>query len=275
MVKLHTSTNTAITNNYVQILNVPGQFANGDSTTERALSIAHNLISSNSDYGISQDILNVDQDPNVHGFWDFRYGPQPATVLFGPWTGNTSYGGWETYEPGDYTANGYVSLSVADSYLRHTITKTASGETANDYQESVFLQSYANTSLFEFDQFYGKNYQNVTIKFRTKETSGDTASVFAWTGALRWLTTDSGESGWSSGSSDRYRAESDPYSSVTDYDTLSEDFKTVNFDLAGKSDWENRVITALRFELFEATDNNGSMIIETDIDYIKISANTG
>ena len=63
--------------------------------------------------------------------------------------------------------------------------------------------------------------------------------------------------------------------STTNFNTLSENWQTVDWDLSGNPDWNNRIITALRFELFQATDNNSEMEIHTDIDYIKISANTG
>ncbi len=279
-INLHPSTNTSITNNHEQIYITPGQFANGLATNIAELSIDPTEIMANSDYGISQQIFNVGQDPNTYKYWDFRDSTHKQTINFGPAIGNTSFDGWETYEPGAYTANGNVSLSEGDSFLRHRILKTASGPTGNNYQESVYLQIYANsTPSHVFEQFYGKNYQNVAIRFRTRQTTGS-GGTFNYQGKLRWLTTNSGETDeWSVGSTDRqnrYVLGNTPSDFNTiEYDTLTQQYQTVNFDLAGLDDWDNRIITALRFDLLNATDTSGEMVVDTDIDYIKISANTG
>lgn len=277
-INLHPTTNTSITDNYEQIYITPGQFSNGLATNVAALSIDPTLIEANSDYGISQQIFNVGQDPNTYKYWDFTQSTHKQTITFGPAQGNTSFDGWETFEAGDSTANGDVSLSEGDSFLRHTMLKTADGPTGNDYQENVMLQIYGNSTPDHiFEQFYGKNYQNVTVRFRTRQTSGDGA-LFNYQGKLRWLTTNSGETEWSVGATDRENryVEADTPSGFTtgSYDSLSQQYQTINFDLAGIDDWDNRIITGLRFDFLTATDQNGPMTIHTDFDYIKISANT-
>ena len=156
--------------------------------------------------------------------------------------------------------------------------KTADGPTGNDYQENVMLQIYGNSTPDHiFEQFYGKNYQNVTVRFRTRQTNGDGAS-FNYEGKMRWLTTNSGETEWSVGATDRENryvlADTPSGFSTGNYDSLSQQYQTINFDLAGIDDWDNRIITGLRFDFLSATDQNGPMTIHTDFDYIKISANT-
>ena len=277
-INLHTSTNTAIANNYEQVYVTAGQFSNGLATNVAALSVDPTLIEANSDYGISQQIFNVGQDPNTYKYWDFRDSTHKQTINFGPAIGNTSFDGWETYESGDFSANGDVSLSEGDSFLRHRMQKTASDPAGNNYQQNVFLQIYANSTPDHiFEQFYGKNYQNVTIRLRTQQTTGSGAT-FGYQGKLRWLTTDTDELEWSLGAVsrvDRYVVADTPSGfSTGEYDTLTQQYQTVNFDLAGLNDWDNRIITGLRFDLLTATDTNGPMTIDTDIDYIKISANT-
>ena len=279
MINLHTSTNTAIANNYEQIMTTPGMFANGSATNVAALSVEPGLITSNSDYGISQRIFAVDDDPNVYKFWGFDQGQYTQTISFGPAAGETSIGGWETYEPGEYSANGSVALSLNTSkegYLRHRITKSASDPVGNNYQENVYLQIYANTlPSHVFDQFYGKNYQNITMRFKTIQTTGDGAT-FNYQGKLRWLTTDSNESEWSTNTNDRYLTSPIPSGySTSAYNTLDQNYQIINFDLSETDDWNNRIITAIRIDLLNAVDNLGPMVIDTDIDYIKISANTG
>lgn len=273
MVNLYPTVNVAAAaNTNEQIYITPGQFANGLATNNSYLSVQPNLISANSDYGISSKIFSVGQDKNVYKYWSFVDSPYISTVSFGPALGNTSYDGWETYESEEYAANGDVSLSVVDGVLKHTILKTASDPSGNNYQEEVYLQIYANTNPeYVFDQFYGKNFQEISVKFRTRQTEGDGAT-FNYRGVLRWLTTDSLEGTWTEDAlSGRYLESSASGYLVNNYDTLPEDYRTVTFDLSGEDDWNNRIITALRFELLNAGDNNGPMKIETDIDYIKIA----
>ena len=88
------------------------------------------------------------------------------------------------------------------------------------------------------------------------------------------MTTNSGESEWSEGTEIRYYDQAYSWGSAA-YNTLTQDYQTINFDLSQKDDWNNRIITGLRFDLLTAIDDIGPMEIHTDIDYIKISANTG
>ena len=273
-INLRPTMNTAVANNYEQIYITPGQFANGLATNQAELSIDPLLITANSDYGISEQIFSVDEDPNIFKMWNFNEGAIVHEITFGPNKGNNSIDGWETYQPtGSYNANGYVQLSKQDGFLRHEIIKTAEGPTANDYQDSAHIQIYANsTADHTFEQFYGKNYQNVTLRIKTKQVSGD-GGTFNWNGKLRWLTTNSGESEWSEGTVYRYYDQAYSWGSAA-YNTLTQDYQTINFDLSQKDDWNNRIITGLRFDLLTAEDTIGPMEIHTDIDYIKISANT-
>ena len=274
-INLHPTTNTSITDNYEQIYITPGQFANGLATNVAALSIDPTLIEANSDYGISQQIFNVGQDPNTYKYWDFTQGEHRSTVSFGPATGNLTIGGWETFESDEFSANGDVALSQPGSFLRHKITKTASDPSGNNYQEEVYLQIYANaTPDHIFEQFYGKNYQNVTLRYRTQQSTGSGA-IFNHRGVMRWITTDSAETEWSTGSSERYKLVSAPsgFDSFS-YDTLTDSFQTINFDMSQEDDWNNRIVTGIRFEILNAEDDDGDMVIDTDFDYIKISANT-
>ena len=275
MINLHPTTNVAAANNYEQIYITPGQFANGSATKDASLSIDPTLIAANTDYGISEQIFSINEDTNVFKVWNFIDGSHVQEIGFGSNAGNNSIDGWETYEPvGNYSANGYVQLSKHYGFLRHEIIKTATGPTANDYQEAAHIQIYANaTPDHIFDQFYGKNYQNVTLRMKTKQVSGDGAS-FGWGGKLRWLTTDSSESEWSTGSVNRYHFQTHSWGSSA-YNTLTDAYQTINFDMSQNDDWNNRIITGLRFDLLTAVDNIGPMEIHTDIDYIKISANTG
>tara|TARA_Y100000996_G_scaffold108286_1_gene79925 strand:+ start:2762 stop:4237 length:1476 start_codon:yes stop_codon:yes gene_type:complete len=281
MINLHPSTNTAIANNHEQVYITPGQFANGLATNVAALSIDPTLITANSDYGISEQIFGVDEGPNDYRTWRFDQTSHKQTISFGPNAGNLSFDGWETYEsdPSGFSGNGYITLTPtipADSTLLHKIIKTVDGATGNDYQENVLLQIYANsTSDHVFEQFYGKNYQNVTIRFKTKQTVGD-GGQFNWNGKFRWLTTDSSELEWSENTNDRYSTESVPSDySTSAFNTLNQEYQTVNFDLSQKDDWNNRIITGMRFDLFTAIDTVGDAEFETHVDYIKISANTG
>ena len=170
---------------------------------------------------------------------------------------------------------GYVQLSIDGSVLKHSIIKTIT----DTYSERLYLQIYANANPdYTFTQFYGKNYQNVSMRFRIRDTDGTGSSQFQWVGDLRWLTTDSSENEvWSTGTSVTNRWASvnapDDYT-VSSFDTLSDNWQTINFDLSGVNKWDNRIITALRFELFTASDASGTMQIDTDIDWIKISAKT-
>ena len=278
-INLRPSMNAAIANNYEQIYVTPGQFANGLATNIAALSIDPLLITANSDYGISKQLFNIHEigfAANTHQFWRFDDQTFTEPVAFGPAAGNTSHDGWETYEASSSSANGEVSLSHTGSILRHTIKKTAELSGSSQYEEHAYLQNYANTNS-KFEQFYGKNFQNVTMRFKIKDTNGDGASVFAWQGKLRWLTTDSAEKHvWTTGTTNRYKFVATPSGYTSElFDNLSTDWKTVNWDLRGRADWDDRIITALRFDLFQASDHDGEMEIHTDIDYIKIHANTG
>jgi len=275
MVNLYPTVNVAASaNTNEQVYITPGQFANGLATNNYALSIETNLISANSDYGISSKIFNVGQNANTHKYWSFLDSPHISTVSFGPALGNTSYDGWETLEPGNFTANGEVSLSLLNGNLRHTILKTCDDD--GDYQENLYLQIYANTNPdWVFEPFYGKKYQKVEIKYKTEQTNGS-AATFSFQGKLRWITTNTGETEWSVGAisgQDRYLEASIPsgYGGVSDYDFLTTDYQTLSFDLSSMSDWNDRVITGLQFDLFAAVDNDGPMTIQTDIDYIKIA----
>jgi len=280
-INLRPNTNVAAAsaNTYEQILITPGQFANGLATTNPHVSIDPLLITANSDYGISTQIFNVGQDPNTFRYWGFDDGSIISTVQFGPAIGNTTIGGWETFESGTFAANGTAILSQGTGVLRHTLTKTASDAGGDAYESPLYLQIYANTTSDpEFEQFYGKNYQNVSIKFKTKQTTG-TGAAFNFLGVLRWLTTDSGKPNWSTTTYDRYKAVTVPtdYSDADDpfsYDSIPDTYQTLEFDLSAEDDWNNQIVKALRFELFNASDPLGPMVIETDIDYIKISANT-
>ena len=285
MVNIHPSTNTAAANNHEQIMIRPGMFANGMATNSSALSVAPNLITSNGDYGISTDIFNMNENANsiyvganVHKMWDFRDSAFEKKVTFGPWAGNTSYDGWETYEANEFTGNGYVLLSQSSGLLRHSIVKTVattSGFNGNNYQETAVLRIYANSSPHSFEKFYGKQFQNLSMRLRTNQTTGS-GSLFNWNGKLRWLTTNGGEDEWSSGTVVRYHTTPIPSEyDVASYDTLYSKYVIVNFDMAGSNDWNDRIISGLEIDLFYAVDNLGPMEIHTDIDYIKISANTG
>ena len=275
-VNLRPSTNTAVANNYEQIYVTAGQFANGLATNVAAFSVDPLLITANSDYGISEQIFNIHDiefAANTHQFWRFDEATFTQPIAFGPNAGNTSHDGWETYEASSSSANGEVLLTHTGSTLRHTIKKTAALSGISSYSEHAYIQNYANTN-YKFDPFYGKNYQNITMKFKIKDTNKTGASTMLWQGILRWLTTDSNEKdAWTTGSTSRYKIVANPYTS-TNLDTVSEDWKTVSWDLSESSDWNDRVITALRFDMFQVTDNDSEMEIHTDIDYIRIHANT-
>lgn len=276
MINLHTSTNTAIANNYEQIYITPGQFANGLATNSAALSIDPTLIVANSDYGISEQIFDVDNnDPDIVKLWNFDYGLTRKTVSFGPAAGNNTYAGWETFESGK-SANGQVYLTPVGNALRHTIEKTADPITGH-YEENCNLQIYANTTPdMDFEQFYGKRYQKVSMRFKIKDSNGTGGSGFDWNGKLLWLTTDSSEKDFWSGATPRTNTISAPsgYSDISSFNTLTDDWQTVTWDLSTHTQWNDRIITALRLELFKATDNDTEMRIDTDIDYIKIFAKT-
>ena len=90
------------------------------------------------------------------------------------------------------------------------------------------------------------------------------------------MTTDSNESEWSTNTNDRYLTAPVPSAySTSAYNTLDQNYQIINFDLSETDDWNNRIITAIRIDLLNALDNLGPMVIDTDVDYIKISANTG
>ena len=275
MVNLYPTVNVAAAaNTNEQVYITPGQLANGLATNTSYLSVQPNLISANSDYGISSKIFSVGQDKNVYKYWDFRGGLHTSTVGFGPGAGTTAYDGWHTYESEEYAANGFVLVVPVDEKLRHYIGKTANDPAGNNYQEEVYLQIYANTNPdYVFDQFYGKNFQEISIKFKTEQTDG-TGATFNHRGMLRWLTTDSAEQDWTedlSGNREIQATVPSGYSGITNFDSLPTTYQTMTFDLSGQDDWNNRIITALRFELFNAADNDGPMTIQTDIDYIKIA----
>ena len=279
MVNLHPSMNTSSVD-YEQIYTVPGQFANGSPTTKRELSILPTLIAANSDYGISQDILNVGDDVNTHKRWDFNESVYTEVATFGKAVGSTTYDGWGTYESdGSWAANGYVELSMGDSYLRHSIIKTASDAAGDHYRTNVYLDYHGNTTPF-FEPFYGKNYQDVTVRIRTNQLVGSGAQG-DWAGFLYWTTTNAGEENFQTGadenSNDRLKVAyetspfgSDPFS----YNSLSDDYRTIHFFLKERDAWNNRIINGFRFEFMRVDDELGEMNIATDIDYIKISANT-
>jgi len=272
MVNLYPTVNVAAAaNTNEQIYITPGQFANGLATNTSYLSVQPNLILANSDYGISSKIFSVGQDKNVYKYWDFRGGLHTSTVGFGPGAGTTAYDGWHTYESEEYSANGSTQLEIYNGQLRHLISKDI---VPSSYQEELYLQIYANTNPdYVFDQFYGKNFQEISIRFKTKQIYG-TGATFNYRGVLRWLTTDSAEQNWTEDTlSGRYLVSSDSGYGSSNYESLSQDYKTVTFDLSGQDDWNNRIITALRFELLNAAAPTEAsiMIIETVIDYIKIA----
>jgi len=86
------------------------------------------------------------------------------------------------------------------------------------------------------------------------------------------LTTDSAEQDWTDDLVTRYAVApvSSSYSGISNYDNLPDGYQTITFDLSSKSDWNDRIITALRFELINA-QSSSDMKIETDINYIKIA----
>jgi hypothetical protein len=249
-----------------------------------ALSIDPLMIQANSDYGISKQIFNVDQDANFFRYWKFNETQSKQTVSFGPAIGNTAYGGWETFESLLTSANGEVSLLPTGSSLRHTIKKTASDLVGGDtYTQPAQIQVYANTTPdYLFEPFYGKNYQNISMRFKIKDNVVSSGGEFAWRGNFYWLTSDSVEKNAWNDSGDATRVHTTPAPSdyvtspLPNFNTLSENWQTVNWDMKGaaKTEWNERIITALRIDLFLATDVSGPMIIDTDIDWIKISANT-
>jgi len=267
MINLHPTTNVSVTNTNEQVYITPGQFANGLATTNPHLSIDPTLIQANSDYGISTRIFNVGQSSNTFRYWDFTESAYVSTIQFGVAAGNNSYEGWETYETAD-VGEGDAVLSETGQSLKHTITRVS----GDPYEEGVYLQIYANTTPnYIFEQFYGKNYQEVSISYKTKQTVG-TGATFNHSGKLRWLTTDSAEQDWTDDLVTRYAVApvSSSYSGISNYDNLPDGYQTITFDLSSKSDWNDRIITALRFELINA-QSSSDMKIETDINYIKIA----
>jgi hypothetical protein len=259
-----------------QIYITPGQFSNGLATNVAALSVDPTLIAANSDYGISQQIFNMHQDADTFRLWDFLHeGPLTMVKEFGLNSGNNTFDGWSTFEASERKANGEVALSHSMSYgLRHNTKKTSNDLGA--YNENLYLEAFANATPDPiFDQFYGKNYQNVSMKFRIKDTDKSGATSFNWLGKLRWLTTNTNEDIFTDNTLNRYKTISAPsaYTSSS-LDTLSQDWQTVNWSLRSNAEWDDRIITGLRFELFTISDENSSMEVNTDIEYIKISANT-
>jgi hypothetical protein len=88
------------------------------------------------------------------------------------------------------------------------------------------------------------------------------------------MTTNTDEDqGFSTGTVVRYRTAPMP-SEITDTG-LHDTFYNLEWDMADDPFWDDRIITALRIELLMAADTSGPSTIETDIDYIKIHANTG
>jgi hypothetical protein len=116
------------------------------------------------------------------------------------------------------------------------------------------------------------------MRFKTKDGVASSGSTFTWTGRLYWLTSDSAEKNvWDGSGAVRTHVTAVPSDyNISDFNSLSENWQTVNWDMksAAKPEWDDRIITALRIQLFHGTDTTGPMIIDTDIDYIKISANT-
>jgi hypothetical protein len=280
-INLRPTMNAAVANNYEQIYITPGQFANGLATNKAALSVDPLLISANSDYGISEQLFNVGESADVFKIWEFNEGQHSQLVSFGPAIGNTSYGGWETFETETTAANGEVTLLPTGSSLRHTIKKTASDSAGDNYSQNAQIQIYANTVPdYLFEPFYGKNYQNISMRFKIKDRVDSSGGNFTWRGNFYWLTSDSAEKDiWNDSGGVRHVdtvQPSDYTISSSSFNTLSEEWQTINWDMKGanKDQWNERIITALRFELFLAADPNGPMTIDTDIDYIKISANT-
>jgi len=265
-INMHPTTNTAVANNYEQIYITPAQFANGLATNTAAVSIDPTLIAANSDYGISKQIFDINANTYTYKQWSFNH----SVIETESTSGNVAYNGWETYPANP--DKGEVSLSHPGDFLKHTFIKTVSD--SSSYDENLYLQNFSNMST-GFEQFYGKNYQNVSMRFRVKDSDGTGGSTFNWRGILKWTTTDSNEQEFSSSGSERHKdASSNPYAGVNNLDTLSQEFKTVSWDLKGESDWNNRIITALRIELFNVSDNDSSLRVDTDIDEIKIYANT-
>lgn len=118
------------------------------------------------------------------------------------------------------------------------------------------------------------------MRFKIKDRVDSSGGNFTWRGNFYWLTSDSAEKDiWNDSGGVRHVdtvQPSDYTISSSSFNTLSEEWQTINWDMKGanKDQWNERIITALRFELFLAADPNGPMTIDTDIDYIKISANT-
>ena len=157
------------------------------------------------------------------------------------------------------------TLSSVNENLRQTLT-------IGGNQQNSVIEVFAN-STGSFDSFYGKNYNNIDVRFKTSQTSGSGAT-YAAIPELRWLTTNSGEDvTWTT-------TETDPWGErfrrtpSTIPSTFDGKYRRIRFNMTGKSDWEDRIVSALRIDLFSATDEDETAIIETDIDYIKIYANT-
>ena len=117
----------------------------------------------------------------------------------------------------------------------------------------------------------GNNYKNVQTRFRVRQTNGS-GGGFSGAPELRWLTTNSGvDVEWTDTDMDTPGDRFDRTGSTYAYDG---EYHIVDFDMAGKTTWEDRIINALRIEYTTATDESGAATFETDIDYIKVYANT-
>jgi hypothetical protein len=270
-----------------RLITQPATFVNSTSTTSRALSVDPSLIYANSDFGIAQDIFTIHQDPANYKVWNFE-SPEYGVADFE--SANSSMGlvtidNWRTIET-DSTANGTVALSIyktsnlsLGNVLRHTIVKDTT--VVNDIQENVTIQIFANTSGFQFEPFYGKNYRTIELTYSTQQTVG-AGGTLAPQGEMKWLTTNSGEgksftTGQTEGSSSRFHRATTTTGHPTATATATSVYK-YTWDMTKYttgvtpiSDWENRIITALEFTIQSVSDTSGESTVVTDIDNIKIS----
>ena len=109
------------------------------------------------------------------------------------------------------------------------------------------------------------------IEYSIKQTVGSGMGT-TYQGYLRWTTTNTGESEFGTGSTEgttgRFR--------IGTFDSGDGVNFSVKYDMAGHKlrDWDDRIITGIRFELLQIADTSGPATIVTDIDNIKISATT-
>ena len=280
-VNMNPTVDTSLTlnaNNSEQIVTQPAMFANGSTTNVAAVSVPPNMINASSDFGISQRIFNVSDDPNFFRVWAFD-NPDYGVVKFGAATGNTTVDRWEANE---VNANGTIELSVYQSSLRHTMVKDNS---VVDVNEHALIQIFANTADSFFESFYGTNYQVVELTYKVKETvAAGTAATISAQGEMRWLTTNSGEEdGFTTGQSQSstarmYRADISAHPEDINVSSATGTYKLVwdmrDYARLWRSDWDERIITAIRFDIHAISYGDNENTVVTDIDSIKIYANT-